>query len=246
MKQSATAASPLAMSRTLFLTALVALVAGFGGAALWSLSGLGDAQVRSYLVAHPEILPEMAEAYDRQQSAKRLADVGDDVERAFPGAVLGNPDGKVTLVEFTDYGCTYCRASLPHVQQLIAANPELRVVVREWPIFEGSDEAARMALAAAKQGKFEAFHNAMFAQGPPNPERVEAAARAAGLDLEAARAAAVSPAVDVEIAQNQGLAQQLGFTGTPSWVVGGQTMVGAIGIDGLQRAIDRALAEDSR
>lgn len=234
------------MSRSLFLTALVALVAGFGGAALWSLSGLGDAQVRSYLVAHPEILPEMAEAYDRQQSAKRLADVSDDVERAFPGAVLGNPDGKVTLVEFTDYGCTYCRASLPHVQQLIAANPELRVVVREWPIFEGSDEAARMALAAAKQGKFEAFHNAMFAQGPPNPERVEAAARAAGLDLEAARAAAVSPAVDVEIAQNQGLAQQLGFTGTPSWVVGDQTMVGAIGIDGLQRAIDRALAEDSR
>lgn len=234
------------MSRTLFLTALVALVAGFGGAALWSLSGLGDAQVRSYLVAHPEILPEMAEAYDRQQSAKRLADVGDDIERAFPGAVLGNPNGKITLVEFTDYACTYCRASLPHVQQLIAANPELRVVVREWPIFEGSEEAARMALAAAKQGKFEAFHNAMFAQGPPTSARVEAAARAAGLDLEAAHATAVSPAVDVEIAQNQGLAQQLGFTGTPSWVVGGQTMVGAIGIDGLQRAIDRALAEDTR
>ena len=188
----------------------------------------------------------MAEAYDRQQSAKRLADIGDDIERAFPGAVLGNPNGKVTLVEFTDYGCTYCRASLPHVQQLIAANPELRVVVREWPIFEGSDEAARMALAAAKQGKFEAFHNAMFAQGPPTPPRVEAAARAAGLDREAARATAVSPEVDVEIAQNQGLAQQIGFTGTPSWVVGGQTMVGAIGIDGLQRAIDRAVAEDSR
>lgn len=231
------------MSRTLFLTALVALVAGFGGAALWSLSGLGDAQVRKYLVAHPEILPEMAEAYDRQQSAKRLADVGDDVERAFPGAVLGNPNGKITLVEFTDYACTYCRASLPHVQQLIAANPELRVVVREWPIFDGSEDAARMALAAAKQGKFEAFHNAMFAQGPPNPDRVEAAARSAGLDFAAARAYAVSPEVDVEIAQNQGLAQQLGFTGTPSWVVGGQTMVGAIGIDGLQRGIDRALAE---
>lgn len=231
------------MSRTLFLTALVALVAGFGGAALWSLSGLGDAQVRKYLVAHPEILPEMAEAYDRQQSAKRLADVGDDVERAFPGAILGNPNGKITLVEFTDYACTYCRASLPHVQQLIAANPELRVVVREWPIFDGSEDAARMALAAARQGKFEAFHNAMFAQGPPNPDRVEAAARSAGLDLAAARAYAVSPEVDVEIAQNQGLAQQLGFTGTPSWVVGGQTMVGAIGIDGLQRGIDRALAE---
>lgn len=230
------------MTRTLFLAALVALVTGFGGAALWSLSGLGDAQVRRYLLANPEILPEMAEAYERQQSARRLADVGDDVARPFPGAVLGNPKGTITLVEFTDYACTYCRASLPHVEQLIAANPNLRVVIREWPIFDGSEDAARMALAAARQGKFEAFHNAMFAQGPPNPARIEAAARAAGLDLAAARAYAVSPEVDVEIAQNRGLAQQLGFTGTPSWVIGGQTLVGAIGFDGLQRAIDRAVA----
>ena len=117
MKRNATAASAVVMSRTLFLTALVALIAGFGGAALWSLSGLGDQQVRRYLLAHPEILPEMAEAFEQQQSAKRLADVGDDVERPFPGAVLGNPQGKVTLVEFTDYGCTYCRASVAHVQQ---------------------------------------------------------------------------------------------------------------------------------
>ena len=228
------------MSRSLFLTALVALLAGFGGAALWSLSGLGDNQTRQYLVANPDILPEMAEAYERQQSEKRLADVGDDVTRAFPGAVLGNPQGTVTLVEFTDYGCTYCRASVAHVQQLIAANPQLKVVVREWPIFQGSDEAARMALAAARQGKFEAFHNAMFAQGSPNPARVEAAARSAGLDLAAAKAFAVSQQADVEIAQNRGLAQQLGFTGTPSWVVGGQTLVGAVGTEALQQAIDAA------
>ena len=228
------------MSRSLFLTALVALLAGFGGAALWSLSGLGDNQTRQYLVANPDILPEMAEAYERQQSEKRLADVGDDVTRAVPGAVLGNPQGTVTLVEFTDYGCTYCRASVAHVQQLIAANPQLKVVVREWPIFQGSDEAARMALAAARQGKFEAFHNAMFAQGSPNPARVEAAARSAGLDLAAAKAFAVSQQADVEIAQNRGLAQQLGFTGTPSWVVGGQTLVGAVGTEALQQAIDAA------
>lgn len=231
------------MSRSLFLTALVALLAGFGGAALWSLTGLGDNQTRQYLLANPDILPEMAEAYERQQSAKRLADVGDDVTRAFPGAVLGNPRGTVTLVEFTDYGCTYCRASVAHVRQLIAANPQLKVVVREWPIFQGSDEAARMALAAARQGKFEAFHNAMFAQGSPSPQRIEAAARSAGLDLAAAKAFAVSPQADVEIAQNRGFAQQLGFTGTPSWVVGGQTLVGAVGAEALQRAIDAAASK---
>ncbi len=240
MNASASAASAQVMSRTLFFSALVALLAGFGGAALWSLSGLGEQQMRQYLVANPDILPEMAEAFERQQSAKRLADVGDDVTKAFPGAVLGNPQGTVTLVEFTDYGCTYCRASLPHVEQLIAANPDLKVVVREWPIFDGSDEPARMALAAANQGKFAAFHNAMFAQGPPNPARVEAAARAAGMDLAAAKAFAVSPQVDAEIALNRGLAQQLGFTGTPSWVVGGQTLVGAVGVDTLQQAITAA------
>lgn len=240
MKRSATAASADRMSRNLFLTALVALIAGFGGAALWSLTGLGDAQVRRYLVAHPEILPEMADAYERQQTAKRLTDVGDDVMRAFPGAVLGNPQGTVTLVEFSDYACTYCRASLPQVQQLIAANPELKVVIRELPIFDGSEPAARMALAAAKQGKFAAFHNAMFAQGAPTEARVEAAARSAGLDLAAAAAYAVSPEVDVEIAQNRGLAQQLGFNGTPSWVVGGKTMVGQVGTAVLQQAIDQA------
>jgi protein-disulfide isomerase len=231
------------MSRSLFLTALVALLAGFGGAAAWSLSGLGDAQVRQYLVAHPEILPEMAEAFERQQSAKRLADVGDDVTRAFPGAVLGNPTGTVTLVEFTDYACTYCRASLPHVQQLIAANPDLKVVIRELPIFEGSDPSARIALAAARQGKFAAFHSAMFAQGSPSPERIEAAARSAGLDWAAAQAYAASPDVAVEIEQNRGLAQQLGFNGTPSWVVGGQTLVGAVGPEALQKAIDEAKAD---
>lgn len=228
------------MSRSLFLTALVALLAGFGGAALWSLSGLGDRQVRQYLVANPDILPEMAEAFERQQSAKRLADVGDDVATAFPGAVLGNPQGTVTLVEFTDYGCTYCRASVLHVAQLIAANPQLKVVVREWPIFPGSEQSARMGLAAAKQGKFAAFHKAMFAQGSPSPERIEAAARSAGLDLAAAKAYAASPEVDAEIGQNHAMAQQLGFSGTPSWVVGGQTLVGAVGVEALQQAITEA------
>ncbi|QYU68376.1 thioredoxin domain-containing protein [Leptolyngbya sp. 15MV] len=201
------------MSRSLFLTALVALVAGFGGAALWSLSGLGDAQVRRYLLAHPELLPEMAEAFQQQEVGARLAEMGDAVTMPFAGAVLGNPRGTVTLVEFTDYGCTYCRAAAPHVEQLIAANPELKVVIREWPIFEGSELAARMALAAARQDRFAAFHNAMFERGPPSAESVEAAARDAGLDLDAARAFAGSQEADMEIARNHGLARRLGFGG---------------------------------
>lgn len=228
------------MSRSLFLTALVALVAGFGGAALWSLSGLGDAQVRRYLIANPEVLPEVAQAYQQKEAGRRIAEAGDDVGRPFAGAVLGNPQGSITLVEFTDYACTYCRASLPHVEQLIAANPELKVVIREWPIFDGSEDAARMALAAARQGKYRQFHDAMFERGPPSPASVGAAARDAGLDLAAAEQFAASREVDLEIARNQAMARGLGFGGTPSWVVGDRAIEGAVGPEVLQDAIDAA------
>lgn len=227
-------------TRSFGLVALVALLFGFAGAALWSLSGLGDRQTRGYLLEHPELLAEMADRYQAQQAEERLAAVADEVAIPFPGAVLGNPEGDVTLVEFTDYGCTYCRMSKPDVDKLIADNPDLRVVIREWPIFRGSEAAARMALAAARQGKFAQFHDAMFALGPPDPASIEKAARTAGLDLAAARTVAASDEVSFEIAKTMGLAEKLGFTGTPSWVVGGKVIEGAIGYEGLDAAIDDA------
>lgn len=219
------------------LTALIALVFGFLGAAVWSVSGLGNQQVRDYLVANPDVLPEMAGELQRRDAAERLAAVDDAVKAPFPGAVLGNPQGSRTLVKFTDYGCTYCRASEPDVQRLIAENDDLRIVVREWPIFNGSEGAARMALAAARQGKYAAFYKAMFAKGTPNPETVEAAAREVGLDLDRAREDAASEAVTVELAQNMALARQLGFTGTPSWVTGDEVLEGAVGYEALAEAV---------
>ena len=161
-------------------TALIALIFGFAGAGLWSLSGLGEARTRAWLVANPDVLPAMAEALQKQEAEARLAEVGGDVTRPFPGAVLGNPRGSRTLVKFTDYGCSYCRASEADVQKLIAADRNLRVVIREWPIFDGSEEAARMALAAARQGKYPAFYKAMFAGGPPSAATVLRAAQPGG------------------------------------------------------------------
>ena len=223
--------------RGLLLTALVALVAGFGGAALFSASGLGQDRTRAYLLANPDILPEMAEAYQRQQRGAALGPVADAVREPFPGAVLGNPNGSRTLVEFTDYGCTFCRRSVADVEALVAADPELRVVIREWPIFDGSEGAARMALAAAKQGRFAAFHRAMFAAGQPSPEAVAEAARSAGLDMARAERDAASPEVDAELATTRDLAQRLGFSGTPSWVAGDEVVEGAVGRDALAEAL---------
>lgn len=233
------------MLRSLILTALVALLAGFAGAAAWQFSGLGDERTRTYLIDNPDILPAMADAYQQQLARERLGELDHDVAQAFPGAILGNPNGSKTLVEFTDYGCTYCRASVPHVQQLIAADPELKVVIREWPIFDGSESAARMALAAAKQGKFAAFHDAMFAHGPPSDAAIAAAARSAGLDMAAAEAVLNSPEVDAEIARNRSIAQQLGFSGTPSWIAGGRILEGMVGPDALAEAIEAIEADGS-
>lgn len=224
--------------KTSVVTGAAALIFGFVGAGLWSWSGLADARTRTYLLDNPQLLQQMADAYQRQQASDRLAAVGDEVRTVFPGAVLGNPEGSKVLVEFTDYNCPYCRQSMEDVKRLVAEDPEVKVVIREWPIFEGSEAASRMALAAAKQGKYAEFHDAMFELGPVSAESVNAAARQAGLDMEQARQDGMSPEVEVELAKNQALAQQLGFGGTPSWVTKDNAFEGAIGLAGLKAALD--------
>lgn len=220
------------------LAAALAFVFGFLGAATWSYSGLGDARTRAYLLDNPELLPQMADAYQRTEAEKRLAGVRGDVMKPFPGAILGNPNGSKILVEFTDYNCPYCKASMGDLTQLVESDPDLKVVVREWPIFQGSDLAARMALAAAKQGKYAEFHDAMFRLTPATPESINQAAREVGLDMAQAQKDGASPEVEQELARNYSLAQQLGFTGTPSWVTEHSIFEGAIGLEGLRRSLE--------
>lgn len=228
-------ASPPSPLRHTLLTALLALTFGFLGAAIWSYTGLADNRTRTFLLGNPDLLPQMVSAYEAQEAEKRLANIDEDVFVPFPGAVLGNPQGTKVLVEFTDYNCPYCAKSLDDVTRLVANDPDLKVVIREWPIFEGSDAASRMALAAAMQGKYRAFHEAMFKIGDP-----QAAARAAGLDLARAAADGASEPVEREMARNAELARSLGFDGTPAWIAGRKPIGGAVGHDALKAALDEA------
>ncbi len=197
--------------------------------------------VHDYILEHPEILPEAVERLKRNEDARQLSGIADAVETPFPGAVLGNPQGRITLVEFTDFACTFCRKSVEDVDALIAANPDLRVVVREWPILSpASDDAARMGLAAAEQGKYAQFHHAMFEIGHPDAANIAAAGAASGLDMDRARRIGADPAISAEVARNLDFARKLGFTGTPSWVIGDQMMAGAVGKEVLARAIAAA------
>jgi len=221
----------------------ILVIGAFGGWMLHSArapSDRGEIEkvVRETILAHPEILPEAMENLRARENGKRIGAIRGELERPFPGAVIGNPQGTVTLVEFTDFACGYCRQSVADVDDLVRRNPDLKVVVREFPILSpNSALAARMGLAAAEQGKYPAFHRLMFAAGRPDPATIDAAAKQAGLDMARARKVADSPRVAMELRRNMEMAQTLGFEGTPSWVIGDELLSGAVGIDRLAEAI---------
>ena len=197
-----------------------------------------ESVVREYILAHPEIIPEAMNRLQTNGAARQIAAQRDRIETPFAGAVLGNPQGTITLVQFTDYACGYCRQSVADVTALVAAHPDLRVVVRELPILSReSEQAARMALSAARQGRYAAFHEAMFAGEKPAAGTIAAAASKAGVDGGMAAPVATSADVTNELAGNVALAKELGITGTPAWVVGDKLLIGAVGRQALEAAI---------
>ncbi|MEH6700687.1 DsbA family protein [Parasphingorhabdus sp.] len=203
-----------------------------------------EAIVRDYILKNPEIIPEAVEILQNRQQASAIDSMRGQIEKPFAGtAFAGNPNGDVTVVEYYDFNCGYCKQTERDVARLIAEDKNVKVVFRELPILsETSNDAALMALAAAKQGKYYAFHKTMFATGRPTPSTIQAAANEVGLDIAAARAFIATPEAKSEIQNNIETAQKMRFTGTPSWVVGNQTQVGAVGYDGLKELIAQARA----
>ncbi|MBB3956764.1 DsbA family protein [Novosphingobium sediminicola] len=228
--------------RTIALASLFGLAGGLVGASIAPMLPFGHAgqvkAVREALLERPEILSEAAEKLKSGEAEKQLAQVAPQALKAWPGAVIGNPQGKHVLVEFMDYACGYCRASEEDVAKLVAADPQAQVVIRQLPILTPeSVDAAKMALAAAKQGKYAAFHKAMFAAGRPNAQTIAASAQTAALDMAAAQKVIADPATQAEIEANLALARHLGLGGTPSWIAGGKILGGAVGYDALAAAI---------
>ncbi|WP_440488479.1 DsbA family protein [Sphingomonas sp. SAFR-052] len=222
-----------------------AAVAGAGGAIVAQRVATDrtatETVVRDYILANPEILPEAMRRLQAKEAGKAVAANRAAIVDPFPGAIAGNPDGDVSVVAYLDYACGFCRASLPAISGLIASDPNVRIVYRELPILSrDSRTAAEWALAAALQDKFKPFHDALYAAGRVDAGSIEAAARTAGLDLNAARAAIASPQIAGEIERNLKTAGVLGFSGTPSWVVGDQVLGGAQTLPALQAAVAEA------
>ena len=202
---------------------------------------------------NPGIVFEAAQLFEEQQQALQAQAAAEvlDTEKATlendPNApVLGNPEGDVTVVEFFDYNCPYCRRVKPEMEALLAADPNVRVVYREWPILgEGSVFAARAALASRNQGKYEEFHWAMMQL----KQRAEEAtiirvAEDIGLDVAQLRRDMTAPEIEEHIQTSMRLAQSLGFSGTPSFVIGDSLAPGLIQADQMIELVDQARAAE--
>jgi protein-disulfide isomerase len=209
--------------------------------------------VREYLVAHPEVLQEaMAELEKRQTAAeaeKHKTAVKEHAKALFSSprqVVLGNPNGNVTFVEFFDYNCGYCKRAMSDMLTLLKDDSNLKVVLKEFPVLgPGSVEAAQVAVAVRMQDptgkKYLEFHQQLLGgRGHADKARALQVAKDVGLDMGRLEKDMSGPEVKATLQEDFKLADALGLNGTPSYVVGDNVVVGAIGLEGLQEKINTA------
>ena len=215
------------------------LAGGLVGAGAMYAAGRGDRDgVRTYLLAHPEVIPEAMQKLQDRESGKLVGAHRDAINRPYAGAWAGSAQPDVTVVQYFDYNCGYCKAGMPTLNQLLESDPRVRVVYRELPILaDSSRAAARVSLAAAAAGpdQYRRFHIALYDAGPVSDTTVTAAAQAAGVNP-----AAVPADADAEIDRNLEMASTLGLNGTPSWVIGDRVLTGAQTLDALRDAVRAA------
>jgi protein-disulfide isomerase len=208
--------------------------------------------IKDYLVSHPEVLQDVIAEIEKRQSMaeaeKAKAAVKEHAAMLFDSprqVVLGNPQGDVTMVEFFDYNCGYCKRALSDMMELLK-DPKLKVVLKEFPVLgEGSVEAAQVAVAVRMQDKsgkkYLEFHQKLLGgRGRADKARAMAVAREVGLDMARLERDMASPEVKVTLEETFKLAEPLGLNGTPSYVVGEDVVVGAVGLSALREKVNTA------
>ena len=238
----------------LILTACLSLLCTFGlarpGAADLSAAEVKQLALEAIL-ENPEIirqaidlLRQNEEASAAMQAQALLQSERDRLERDPNAPVLGNLNGDVTIIEFFDYNCPYCKRATAELNTLLAQDTGVRVVLREWPILgEASVYATRASLASRNQGKYGEFHQAlMAAKGRLAPANVMAIAQTVGLDTQRLKVDLQAPEIDQHIETSMQLARALNFSGTPAYVIGDAIAPGMISADDLQSMVSQARA----
>jgi protein-disulfide isomerase len=206
--------------------------------------------IKDYIVSHPEVLQEAIAELDKRQAAadteKARAAVADNAETIFNSSrqvVLGNAKGDVTLVEFFDYNCAFCKRAMSDMLALLKDDPKLRVVLKEFPVLgPGSVEAAKVAVAVRMQDrngkKYLDFHQKLLGgRGQADKAHAIAVAKEVGMDMARLDKDMASDEVKVSIEESLKLAETLGLNGTPSYIVGSDVVVGAVGLDMLRSKV---------
>jgi len=206
--------------------------------------------IKDYLINHPEVMQDVMAAVEKKQqeaeAEKARATIRENNATLFNSphqVVLGNPEGTITMVEFFDYNCAFCKRALPDMMTLLKTDPNIKFVLKEFPVLgEGSVEAAHVAVAARMQDptgkKYIEFHQKLLGgRGPADKARALAVAKDVGFDMARLQKDIDSEEVKITIDENMKLAEELGVSGTPSYVVGDEVVVGAVGLDALQQKI---------
>lgn len=230
--------------------AALALSAVFALAGCSKVDAAVDNRIHAYLMRHPEVVIEAADRYQQNQkleaqkaATQAIGQFRNRLERD-PRDFVANPNGKLTVVEFFDYRCGYCKLAAPEVVKLIQQNPDVRFVFKEFPIFgEVSDSAARIALTAQGKGKGLQLYQAWMGERALDDDAIDRDLRAAGLDPAEVRKASSQPDIERQILDTRVLAQNLKIDGTPTFIVG-DTMVPGADISALRAAITQAKAGD--
>ncbi len=208
-----------------------------------------ESLIKQYITDHPEVIGEalltlQAKQQQTQESmaASSIANHRKDIFDDGQNTVVVNPKGDVTLVEFLDYNCGYCKAELPRIVALTKRDPGVRLVIKEFPILGPTSVlAARWALAAREQGKYAEFHQAAMAhKGAIGEESLAAMASKLGLNVANLKAAANGAGITATIKANYELADALGISGTPAIVIGDSLIPGAVPMETLEAAIAEA------
>ncbi len=206
------------------------------------------AVIAEYLKENPKVVIDAIQAWqaheaelEAQQRAEAVKELQQEAAHT-TSPVWGNPKGDVTVIEFFDYNCPYCKRAFPSVKNLVAEDGNIRIVMKEFPVLgEASVYAAKAALAAQKQGKYVEFHDAMMSNsGRLSPEGVDATAKQVGMDVARMKEDMKSPDVSQELQEVQVWAQRLGVNGTPAFVIGERLVPGAIDGSRMQALVKKA------
>jgi len=204
--------------------------------------------VREYLLKNPEVLRDAFRELERKEIAAKAAgaktaivELASDIFRADGDLVIGNPKGDVTLVEFFDYNCVFCKRALPDVLKLVESDKNLKIVLKEFPILgPGSMAAARAAIASRAQGKYWELHLALLKKrGSIDEASVFKIAEKIGLDVEKLKKDMASEEVTAIIQRNHAVAQSLNINGTPAFIVADNIFPGAVGYELLANAVEK-------